>query len=136
MNFDVKPCVNITEPCRLTLEARTENIVNVPTNYKGLGLLDKTELSPGIYLSASLTRGENGACVTSIINSNEQDQTVVLPQVDLQNLDEGEGSLTLTLSAVVNSECRLTSLHKLLKMHHLNGEERASIVKICEEYND
>ena len=41
VNFDVKPCVNNTEPCRLTLKARTENIVNIPTNYKGLGLLDK-----------------------------------------------------------------------------------------------
>ena len=57
MNFDVKPCVTNTEPCRLTLKARTENIVNIPTNYKGLGLLDKTELLPGIYLAASLTRG-------------------------------------------------------------------------------
>jgi len=62
VNFDVKPRVSNTEPCRLTLKARTENIVNIPTNYKGLGLLDKTELSPGIYLAASLTRGENGVC--------------------------------------------------------------------------
>ena len=62
VNFDVKPRVNKTEPCRLTLKARTENIVNVPNNYKGLGLLDKTELSPGFYLAASLTRGENGVC--------------------------------------------------------------------------
>jgi len=111
VNFDVKPCVSKTEPCRLTLKARTENIVNIPTNYKGLGLLNKTELSPGIYLAASLTRGENGVCGTSIINSTEQDQTVVSPQIDLQSLDEGEGSLTLTLSAVVNSDCRMTSLH-------------------------
>ena len=57
VNFYVKPCVSNTENCRLTLKARTENIVNVPTNYKGLGLLDKTESSPGIYLAASLTRG-------------------------------------------------------------------------------
>ena len=61
VNLDVKPCVNKTEPCRLTLKARTENIVKVPTNYKGLGLLGKHEL-PGIYLAASLTRGDNGIC--------------------------------------------------------------------------
>ena len=46
LNFNVKPCVNITEPCRLTLNARTENIVNIPTYYKRLGLLDKSELLP------------------------------------------------------------------------------------------
>jgi hypothetical protein len=62
VNIDVKPCVSNTEPCRLTLKGRSENIVNIPTNYKGLGLLDKTELSPGIFLAPSLTRGENGVC--------------------------------------------------------------------------
>jgi hypothetical protein len=40
INLHVKPCVGKTEPCRLTLQARTEHIVNVPTNYKGLGILD------------------------------------------------------------------------------------------------
>ena len=74
-------------------------------------------------------------CVTSIINSTEQNQTVVLPQVDLQSLDEGESSLTVTLSAVVNIDCRLSSLHNQLRLHHLKNEEKASIVKICEEYN-
>jgi len=59
IDFNVKPCVGKTEPCRLTLKARSENIVNAPTNYKGLGLLDKTELSLGIFLATSLTRGEN-----------------------------------------------------------------------------
>ena len=77
-------------------------------------------------------------CVSdkSIINSTEQDQRVVLPRVHLQYLDEGEGSLTFALSAVANSDCRLTSLRNQLRLHHMNGEERASIVKICEEYKD
>ena len=88
IDFDVKPCVGKTEPCRLTLKARSENIVNVPDNYKDLGMLDKTELSPGIFLAASLTRGENGVCLTSVENTTEQDQTVILPQVDLESLSE------------------------------------------------
>jgi len=37
VNFDLNPCINKTEPCRLTLRGRTENIVRVPTNYNGLG---------------------------------------------------------------------------------------------------
>ena len=84
VNFDVKPCVNKTEPCRLTLRARTENIVKVPTNYKGLRCLQKNEILPSVYLASALTRGENGVCVTSIINATEKDQTVDLPWVDLQ----------------------------------------------------
>ena len=81
MNFDVKPCINKTEPCRLTLQARTENIVNVPTNYRGLGLLHKNELLTGIYLAAALNRGENGVCITSVINTTKKDQTVDLHRV-------------------------------------------------------
>ena len=68
VKFDPKSCINKTETCRLTLRARTENIVRVPTNYKGLGLLVKNEILPGVYLASALTRGENGLCVTSIIN--------------------------------------------------------------------
>ena len=98
VNFDLKPCINETEPCRLTLRARTQNIVIVPNNYKGLGLLEKNEIFPGVYVDSALTRGENGVCVTSIINSIERDQSVDLPSVDLESLEEGEGSLTLTLS--------------------------------------
>ena len=44
--------------------------------------------------------------------------------------------LTLVLSAVAGSDCRLTSLRNQLRLQNLNGEERASIVKICEEYDD
>ena len=55
--------VDKTTPCKLTLKARSECIVNVSTNSKGLGLLDRAEISPGVFLAASLTRGENGACV-------------------------------------------------------------------------
>ena len=49
--------------CRLTLKVMSECIVNVPTNSKGLGLLDRAEISPGVFLAASLNRGDNGVCV-------------------------------------------------------------------------
>jgi hypothetical protein len=60
VNFDPKTGVNKTEPCRLTLKARTENIVRIATSSKGLGLLPKSELLPGVYLASSLTRAVNG----------------------------------------------------------------------------
>jgi len=132
VNFDEKPCVVKPEPCRLTLQARTEHIVNVPTNYKGLGILDKTELPPGVFLAASLTKGANGVS-DKCCNTTTQDQTVVIPQVDLENLSEGESSVTLALLAVAEGDNRSSSLRKLLRLQHLNIEERVSIVEICEE---
>jgi hypothetical protein len=81
---------NKTETCRLTLRARTENIVRVPTNYKGLGLLAKNEILPGVNLASALTRAENGVCVTSIINTTERDQAVELPRVDQKAWKKGK----------------------------------------------
>ena len=87
-------------------------------------MLYKIEILPGVYLASALTRGENGVCVTSIINATERDQTVELPCVDLESLEEGEGSLTFALSAVTNGDCRLTNLCNQLRLDHLNSEER------------
>ena len=81
VNFDVKSCVVKIEPCRLTLKPRTEHTVNIPTNYKGLGILDRTQPLPGVFLDASLSRGKNGVCATSVVNTTELDQMAVLPKL-------------------------------------------------------
>lgn len=136
VNFDPRPSEIRAEPCKLTLKARTENVVRVPTTSKGFGLISKSELLPGVYLASSLTREVNGGCVTSIINTTETDVTVELPCVDLEDLDSGEGALTLTFTAVAGSDCRLSRLRDQLRLKHLNSEERAFLLAICEEYND
>ena len=78
INFDKKPCIDNTTPCKLTLPARSECIVYVPTPSEGIGLLDRAELQPGVFLAPSLTSGEGGICRTSIANMNEQGRTVTL----------------------------------------------------------
>jgi len=66
----------------------------------------------------------------------ETEQTVELPWVVLEGLDESESALTLTFTAVVGSDSRLSSLRNQLRLDHLNSKERASIVTICDEYKD
>ena len=124
VNFDDK--IGKTEPCRLTLQTRTEHIVNVPTNYKGLGILNKNELTPGLFLATSLTRAKNVVCVTSIVNTTQQDQMISLPLVNLEEPSEGESVMTFVLSAVADKDCinRLSNLRNLLRLQHLNAEER------------
>jgi hypothetical protein len=77
-----------------------------------------------------------GVCVTSIINTTETDQTIELPCVDLEGLDESESALTLAFTAVAGSDSRLSILRNQLRLDHLKSEENASLVTICEEYND
>ena len=136
MNFDEKSCVDKPTPCKLNLKARSEYIVYIPTHSQSLGLLDRAELLPGVFLAASLTREENGVCMTSIANTNEQAQSVILLPVELDIPDESESSLTLVLSAVEASDSRLVRLRNLLRLKHLNREERVSITELCEEYSD
>jgi len=136
VNFDPKPRAIKTGPCRRTLRSRTENVVSVPTNSKGLGLLPKNELVPGLFITSSLTRALNGFCVTSVLNTMETDRTVELSCVVLEGLEESESALTLTFPAVESSDSRLSNLRNQLRLDHLNSVERVSIVKICDEYND
>jgi hypothetical protein len=123
------------EPCRLTLKASSEHIINVPTHSEGLGLLSRDEISP-VYLASYLTRAVNEVCATSILNTNETDLTIELPRVTLESLYTSEGALTLTATAVSRGDSRLSSLYYRLRLAHLDSEERASILTICEEYND
>ena len=90
-------------------------------------MLPKDELLPGLYVASSLTRAVNGVCVTSIVNTTEIDQTVELPCVVLEGLDEGESALTLTAVAGRDSDSRPSSLRNQLRLDHLNSEEQASI---------
>ena len=57
VNFDPKPREIKTEPSTRTLKARTGNIVSVPTTFKGVGLLPKNEILPGVYIAASPNAG-------------------------------------------------------------------------------
>jgi hypothetical protein len=136
INFDRKLGTIEREPCCLILRARSEHITNVPTHSKGLGLLSREEILPGVYLASSLTRAVNGVCATSVINTNETDVTMQLPCVTLESLCTSEGVLTLTTSAVSSVSNCLLSLSDYLRLDHLNSEERSSIVSLCEEYSD
>jgi hypothetical protein len=120
INFDEKSCVDQPTPCKLTIKARSECIVYIPTHSQGLGLLDRAGLLPGVFLAASLTRGENGVCMTNIANTNEQDLGVILLPADLDIPDESESSLTLALSSVEASDSRLVRLRNFLRLKHLN----------------
>ncbi|PNF14896.1 hypothetical protein B7P43_G05140 [Cryptotermes secundus] len=123
---------------KITLKARTENLVRLPTPSKGQGLISKKELIPGVYLAESLSTEINGTCVTSIINSLETDVTIEPPVVVLEDIDNDECEKTVIIftTQLAEDNDRLAKLRNELRTDHLNSEERVSLIKICEEYND
>jgi len=73
VKFDPKPDKSNSENCMLTLIARSEDVVKLPTKSLGHGIISKKELMPVVYLAESLTKAINGMCITSIVNTLEEE---------------------------------------------------------------
>jgi hypothetical protein len=87
VNFDNETNSVIGGNYKITLKGRTENIVQLPTTSKGHGIIPKSEVAQGVFLAESLTNGVNGYCITSIVNTMEEDITIDLPQVELEEVE-------------------------------------------------
>jgi hypothetical protein len=67
----------------------------------------------------------------------EEDITIDVPQVELEEIENDPDDAVLLFSnSIVEGSDRLPKLRDELKIDHLNSEERVSLIKICEEYND
>jgi len=74
----------------------------------------------------------NEKCITSIVNTREDDITLDLPQVLLEAEDDSEEGMTQIHTAVHTEVAgRLSRLREQLRTGHINEEERVSLVKIC-----
>jgi len=137
INFDNETNKVVNETHRLTLKTRTENIVRLPTKSRGHGIISKREIVPGVYLAESLTREVDGFCVTSIVNTLGEDVIIDPPYVELEEAeDDYDNTVFMFSNSVIDDSSRLSKLRNELRTDHLNGEERISLIKICEEYND
>jgi hypothetical protein len=87
LNFDKETNSVIGGIHKITLKGRTENIVQLPTTSKGHGIIPKSEVAQGVFLAESLTNVVNGYCITSIVNTLEEDITIDLPQVELEEVE-------------------------------------------------
>jgi hypothetical protein len=137
IKFDSKKEAFSNDPHKITLKPRAECIVKLPTSSVGHGIIHKKELIPGVYLAESLSREINGSCITSIINTLEEEITIESPEIELEELEIEEDSFVTILTATqIEDQGRLSKLREQLRTGHLNIEERVSLVRICEEYND
>jgi len=88
-------------------------------------------------LAESLMEEINGYCITSIVNTLERDITINSPLVELEEIgNECDGATLMLPSSEVETKDRLFKLRDELRTDHLSNEERDSLVKIYEEFND
>jgi hypothetical protein len=71
------------------------------------------------------------------VNTLERDVTIDSPHVQLEEIEDNPNDTALIfLNSVTEDGTRLRKLRDELRTEHLNSEERVSLIKICEEYND
>ena len=124
LKFDPKSAKPNSKNCMLTLIARSEDVLKLSTKSLGHGIISKKKLMPVVYLAESLTKAMNGMCITSIVNTLEEDLTHDVPQVLYEEVDDNEEAMTLIFTAVpLQHTDWLSGLHEQLRTDLLNDEE-------------
>jgi transposase InsO family protein len=126
---------------KVMLEPRCETVIRLPTGSRELqtGLIDKMEVAPGVIIARTLTVVRGGACLASVVNTNDEQREITLPWVNLEQCDDETIGLrvgAINIQQEIAAEGRWRELRKKLRIDHLNDEERRSVVRICEEYSD
>ena len=71
------------------------------------------------------------------MNALEENKTIVSPHVEFEEVENDPDDTALIFSnSVIEDSTRLRKLRDELRTDHLNNEQRGSLIKICEEYND
>jgi hypothetical protein len=80
-----------------------------------------------VYLAESLSEEINRNCITSKINTLEEEITIEPPKIELQELEIDDDSFVRILTATpIEDQCRLSKLREQLRTDHLNSQEKVS----------
>jgi hypothetical protein len=123
----------------VTLKPRCETIVGLPTvsGEMETGLVSKTELAPGIIVADTLTVVQQGSCLTSIVNTNDEEIKIALPTVKLDPYEVDAAHIrSINTQRAEGTEHRVRELRERVRTDHMTDVERRSIMRICEDYND
>jgi hypothetical protein len=121
----------------ITLQKRSETIVKIPVDteeYQKEGLLEKCELTDGVFVASSLTTVRDGYVLTSILNTNEQEVKIPEPKLTLNRVPEM--STATRVGEIQKVKDRRKEVLSKLRLEHLNEEERNMIENTCSDYQD
>lgn len=128
----------------LIIKPRSETIVKIEIINSNIteGICPKYEILPGVFLCPSIVRVDrNNQALTSVLNTTEQIVKIKLVQINLDSLADHENSTNIrsfqktnTLPKNYHSE-RLNKIRNLLRVSHLNEEEKSALINLCSEFN-
>jgi len=131
---------------KLTIPARTELIVQLPVSAEsriGEGLVEKAEITSGVYLAESLIKVNNGHIITSILNTREQDVELPNPVVKVVQVRDRDVVETAVIGVAEQEkgrdgpgQSRGQRVIDKVRTDHLNSEEKKSLHEVCFDYQD
>ena len=131
-------CRRNDEP--IILKPRTETIAAVTVDLDtGLGIVDKQEIYPGVYVASSLSQVNRNKAIVSILNSTEEameirdltltatkwSEQVSVRKINSQIHDNNENVLS-----------RKKRVRELIRTDHMAESNKKSILEICEDFHD
>src|ERR1700739_633680 len=115
---------------RIMLKPRSETIVQVSTNQNKTGII-----KPGVYIGCCLVKPNEFICPASILNTTEEEIEIQAPQVDIEELlreEASEESINKIEDETIPKVSREKQINDLLRISHLNKEEKKTLLNICE----
>ena len=143
ISFANQPQFKIGNSSHIKVPARCELLVKLKTTRDGVGLIKRRQLVDGVYLSDAIVNAQNNMCTASLLNSNEHEIEIDIPPLELdfyQNVNFKTNQVYVLNSGNDQTGSSLKQRFKLLKenlrVDHLNSEERALVLELCENFHD
>jgi hypothetical protein len=140
---DVKLGKGNPRVCTVRVPERSETIVRIPVANgieRAEGIVEKMEIIKGIYLASSLITVTNGQAITNILNTNEKDVVIEIPEIKWENYKMQEEEFPSLVESLITTQGSVRSkaqeVLKVLRLEGLNPEERKVMEKTCEDYQD
>lgn len=131
----------LTDKNTQLIKQRSETVITCFTNdiSEGTAIIEKQCISDDIIIPNALVNIKNNKFLITCVNLSDEDTHIEMPTIKTNSIDETE--LTEYPIYSVNSNYiqpgkPQTDLKTLLRLDHLNKEERESLEKIISRYQD
>jgi len=108
-----------------------------------IGYVPRLHVCDGVYLGDAVVTNRDGKAFIRVINTNDIDRELVVPCVDLQELDsvsdkypEGEVKGTAVNIIRQDKEERPERLQQVLRLEHLNEDELKHVTELLNKHAD